>query len=157
MLWLYWQNDKYWGPDIQKDWHKAWIEGGGKAEFRSFPPVGDDGHNGIYIDMNNWLPVVDDFLARLGFGKAAIVTRPAASGFGEVGDLSKVPISTQSGSNGYAKFLGSKSPRAFAVGERGAWGYATGDYAVGKAVANCQRSGQACRLYAVDDEVVWSR
>ena len=30
-----------------------------------------------------------------------------------------------------------------------------GDYAAGKALGNCQRSGQACRLYAVDDAVVW--
>ena len=29
MLWLYWENDKYWGPDNPKTWHKAWVDGGG--------------------------------------------------------------------------------------------------------------------------------
>ncbi|MEY4884317.1 MAG: hypothetical protein RIS34_2171 [Pseudomonadota bacterium] len=155
MLWLYWQNDKYWGEDIPKDWHKAWQDGGGRAEFRSFPPVGEDGHSGLSMDMNTWLPVVDEFLGKLGFSQPAIVVKPAPSGFAEVADAGKVPINAQSKTNGYAKFLELKLPRAFAVGERGGWGYASGDYATGRAIGNCQRSGQTCKLYAVDDDVVW--
>lgn len=138
-----------------KGWHKAWVDGGGNADFKSFPPAGEDGHIGLIIDMNSWLPVVDEFLNRLGFSQTAIVSKPAASGFAELGDVSKVPISAQAKTNGYAKFLESKSPRAFAVGERGAWGWASGDYATGKAIGFCQRSGQSCKLYAVDDDVVW--
>ena len=34
-------------------------------------------------------------------------------------------------------------------------GYARDDYAHGKALGNCQRAGQTCRLYVVDDAVVW--
>jgi hypothetical protein len=155
MLWLYWQNDKYWGEEIPKGWHKAWVDGGGKADFRSFPPAGEDGHSGLTIDMNSWLPVVDEFLNKLGFGQTAIVSKPEVSGFAELGDIGKVPITAQAKTNGYAKFLESKSPRAFAVGERGGWGFASGDYATGKALGYCQRTGQSCKLYAVDDDVVW--
>ncbi len=155
MLWLYWQNDKYWGEEIPRGWHKAWVDRGGKAEFVSFPPAGEDGHGGLTIDMNRWLPVVDEFLYKLGFNRTAIVSKPAASGFAAVADVSKVPIDAQAKTNGYAKFLESRSPRAFAIGERGAWGYATGDYATGKALGVCQRGGQSCKLYAVDDDVVW--
>ncbi|HZM47485.1 MAG TPA: hypothetical protein VFC14_21900 [Burkholderiales bacterium] len=154
MLWLYWKNDKYWGEDIPREWHKAWVNGGGRAEFKSFPPAGDDGHQGLLIDMNSWLPAVDEFLNQLGFMQAAIVPRPAASGFAELGDISKVPVG-ESGKTNYPKFLAMKSPRAFAVGERGGWGHATGDYAMGRAIGFCQRSGQSCKLYAVDDDVVW--
>jgi dienelactone hydrolase len=155
MLWLYWKNDKYWGEEIPREWHKAWVNGGGRAEFKSFPPAGDDGHRGLLIDMNSWLPAVDEFLSQLGFAQAAIVPRPAASGFAELGDIGKVPVNETGKTNGYPKFLASKSPRAFAVGERGGWGYATGDYPTGRAIGFCQRSGQSCRLYAVDDDVVW--
>ena len=155
MLWLYWKNDKYWGEEIPREWHKAWVNGGGRAEFKSFPPVGDDGHRGLTVDMNTWLPAVDEFLNQLGFSQAAIVSRPAASGFAELGDIGKVPVNEGGKTNGYPKFLASKSPRAFAVGERGGWGHATGDYATGKAIGFCQRSGQSCKLYAVDDDVVW--
>jgi hypothetical protein len=157
MLWLYWQNDKYWGAEIPKDWHKAWVDGGGKADFKSFPPAGEDGHSGMTIDMNAWLPVVDEFLNNLGFTQPGIVTKLSASGYAELADAGKVPISDQAKTNGYAKFLESRSPRAFAVGERGGWGYATGDYVTGKAIGNCQRSGQTCKLYAVDDDVVWRK
>ncbi len=155
MQWLYWQNDKYWGEEIPRTWHKAWIDGGGRADFVSFPPVGDDGHTGLTQDMQHWLPVVDAFLVKLGFDRPAIVGRPPASGYADVADTGKVPISAQNKAKGYARFLQAKLPRAFAIGARGAWGYASGDYAVGKALGYCQRSGQTCRLYAVDDEVVW--
>ena len=138
-----------------KAWHKAWVDGGGQARLAAFPASGEDGHNGLNADMNSWLPVVDEFLGQLGFTRPAIVARPAPSQFAEVADAAKVPVSAQSRTTGYAKFLEGKAPRAFAVGERGGWGYAFGDYATGKAIGNCQRSGQICKLYAVDDDVVW--
>jgi dienelactone hydrolase len=154
MLWLYWQNDKYWGENNPKAWHKAWVTGGGSADFESFPPAGLDGHSGLNIDMSSWLPVVDVFLTKLGFSQTAIVSRPPATTFSTITSLDDVPVNTF-GKAGYAKFLESKLPRAFAVGERNGWGFATGDYPLGKALGNCQRSGQKCRLYAVDNDVVW--
>ncbi len=70
-------------------------------------------------------------------------------------DVSAVPISASARSAGYDKFLAARSPRAFAVGDKGGWGYAIGDYVTGRALGFCQRSGQTCQLYAVDDDVVW--
>jgi hypothetical protein len=72
-----------------------------------------------------------------------------------VTDVSAVPISASARVAGYEKFLAAPSPRAFAVGQKGAWGYATGDYVTGRALGFCQRSGQPCQLYAVDNDVVW--
>lgn len=156
MLWLYWQNDKYWGEDIPKKWHKAWVDGGAQAAMTTFPPSGDDGHGGINTDMDHWLPVVDAFLGQLGFGKPAIVTKPPATDFADIAEAIKVPISAKSQASAYAKFLETKPPRAFAVGNKGGWGYSHGDYAMGRALGFCQRSGQTCKLYAVDDQIVWT-
>jgi hypothetical protein len=156
MLWLYWQNDRYWGEDNPKKWHKAWVDGGAQATFLSLAPSGEEGHFGINADMDHWLPPVDAFLAQLGFNAPAIVTPPAATDFAAIADASKVPVSANNRSIAYAKFLSLKLPRAFAVGDKGGWGYSTGDYAVGRALGFCQRSGQACKLYAVDDKVVWT-
>jgi dienelactone hydrolase len=156
MLWLYWQNDKYWGEEIPKNWHKAWVDGGAQAVLTSLPPSGDDGHGGINTDMDHWLPVVDAFLGQLGFNKPAIVGKPLPSGFADIADASKVPISAKNQASAYAKYLDAKFPRAFAVGNKGGWGYATGDYVTGRALGFCQRSGQVCQLYAVDDQVVWA-
>jgi dienelactone hydrolase len=155
MLWLYWENDKYWGAELPKTWHSAWIKGGGNARFIQFSGVGDDGHGGLNQDMDHWLPEVDTFLNALGFQKIAIISKPQASAFADIDDIRKVPAS-ESAKAAYAKFLSSKSPRAFAVSTRGGWGSATGDYAHGRAIGNCQRYGQICKLYAVDDAVVWT-
>ena len=66
MLWLYWENDRYWGPDIPKRWFDAWTEGGGHGEFHSFPAHGNDGHAGMNEDMEAWKPVVEGFLRAQG-------------------------------------------------------------------------------------------
>ena len=155
MLWLYWQNDKYWGEDVPRSWHKAWLDGGGQARFVSVPAAGEDGHHGLNVDMNHWLPEVDQFLASLGFTQTAMVATPPTSGYADIADDSKAPVGGKSRRAAYAKFLDAKSPRAFAVGDQGGWGYATGDYVTGRALGYCQRSGQACQLYAIDDHVVW--
>ena len=154
MLWLYWDNDKYWGADIPKNWHKAWVDGGGIAQFNGFTAVGEDGHSGLNIDMDRWLPVVDAFLGQLGFDRPAIVKSPPPSAFAAIDATSSVPVGA-SGKAAYAKFLEMALPRAFAVSSRGGFGVARGDYAAGRALGGCQRYGNPCTLYAVDSDVVW--
>jgi len=154
MVWLYWENDKFWGPNNPKLWHQAWQEGGGQAQFAGLDAVGEDGHGGINLDMDHWLPVVDQFLQILGFDAPAIVHTPPPSGFAAIADLGAVPIGP-AGKAAYPKFLEMPLPRAFAVSNKGGFGYARGDYAVGRALGFCQRSGNPCKLYAVGEDVVW--
>ena len=155
MLWVYWENDKYWGPDIPKDWYQAWIQGGGQAQFTGLGPSGENGHSGLNEDMDHWLPVVDRFLQNLGFDRPAIVVTPPPSGFAGIANQNRVPAGA-AGKAAYAKFLDMAAPRAFAVSTRGGYGMARGDYAVGRALGNCQRFGNPCKLYAVDADVVWT-
>jgi dienelactone hydrolase len=156
MLWLYWQNDLYWGAGTPRRWHEAWAGGGGLAEFQSLPPVGQDGHSGVNNDMDHWVPLVDEYLARLGFGKPGVMARPSPSAFAKVDEVDKLPANQAARDGIYRKFLESKAPRAFAVGPNGATGWASGDWAMGKALGFCARRGEACKLYAVDDDVVWA-
>lgn len=153
MLWLYWANDKYWGEETPRRWHKAFTEGGAQAEFHSLPAVGADGHGGIGSDMNTWVPIVEAYLARAGFDKPGTITRPPATAFARIDEIDKVPATARDAN--YRRFLEAKTPRAFAIGPSGQSGWATGDWAMGRALGSCQRRGEACRLYAVDDEVVW--
>jgi dienelactone hydrolase len=155
MLWMYWENDKYWGPSNPKTWHRAWVDSGGQAQFVGFGPSGKDGHNGLHEDMDHWLPVVDRFLQDLGFDQPAVATAPPPSGFADLADQRRVPAGA-AGKAAYAKFLDMAAPRAFAVSTRGGYGMARGDYAVGRALGNCQRFGNPCKLYAVDADVVWT-
>lgn len=61
-----------------------------------------------------------------------------------------------------AKFFGNEGHRAFAISEDGkSWGRSANDdhreEAVSRALAECQRAETgACRIYAVDDEILWS-
>ncbi len=156
MLWLYWQNDQYWGADNPKRWHEAWVAAGGNAEFHSLPAVGSDGHAGSMIDMDHWVPLAEAFLARLGFDTPGLVTRPAATNFARVDETDKLPTPASALRDSlYRRFLAAKPPRAFAIGPQGASGWSRGDWALGRALGFCQRRGEPCALYAVDDDVVW--
>jgi dienelactone hydrolase len=157
MLWLYWENDKYWGADVPKRWYQAFTEGGGKAEMHSLPAVGTDGHAGLGIDMDNWVPLVDAYLARIGFTTSGMMLRPPASNHARLDDVARLPASQNVREGSYRRFLEARLPRAFAIGPKGASGWATGDWAIGRALGLCQRrNGARCKLYAVDDDVVWN-
>jgi len=156
MLWLYWQNDLYWGASTPRRWQEAWAAGGGLAEFQSLPPAGQDGHAGVNSDMDHWVPLVDDYLARLGFTKPGTVTRPPPSAFAKVDEADKLPANQATRDGAFRKFMESKTPRAFALGPNNASGWASGDWAMGRALGFCARRGEPCKLYAVDDDVVWA-
>ena len=158
MLWLYWRNDRYWGERYPRQWHAAWTEAGARAEFHQLPPSGDDGHNGLGADMDTWVPLFEKFARSLGLDVGHWPARPPADAMVRVDDVSRVPLGAGARAAGYEKFLQSKQPRAFAISPSGAWAWATGDWAIGRALGNCQsRRGEICRLYAIDDSVVWSR
>jgi dienelactone hydrolase len=67
MLWLYSENDLYWGTRLPKEWHAAFVAGGAPAEFVPFPPVGTNGHRLMTDGGTLWHPIVDAFLVKLGF------------------------------------------------------------------------------------------
>lgn len=157
MLWLYWDNDQYWGADVPKRWHQAFTAGGGQAAMHMLPAVGNDGHGGIHVDMDRWVPIVERFLAAVGFTKSGVIARPPAANHGaRLDDVAKVPTAQNYRNGAYRRFLDARLPRAFAIGPNGAVGWATGDWAMGRALGFCQRrAGERCKLYAVDDDVVW--
>jgi hypothetical protein len=85
-----------------------------------------------------------------------VIVRPPPSGHARIDDLSGPPTSQPNREGAYRRFLDAKLPRAFAIGPNGAAGWASGDWALGRALGSCQRrGGERCRLYAVDDDVVW--
>jgi dienelactone hydrolase len=74
MLWIYTENDMYFGPKLPRQWHEAFVAAGGKAEFVQFPPHGDDGHALFTRFPEVWQPKVGEFLDAVGF---PVVSRKA--------------------------------------------------------------------------------
>jgi dienelactone hydrolase len=66
-LWIYAENDMYFGPDYPRQWHAAFAKAGGNAEFVQFPPFGDDGHALFTRAPATWQPRVLEFLRTKGF------------------------------------------------------------------------------------------
>ena len=87
------------------------------------------------------------------------------SGFANIRDVDAIPMISDAGRDMYRKFLDIKGPRAFAISTEGAWATALGGSPVDeslsrepseRAVARCNSIWKSqCRLYAVNDVVVW--
>jgi dienelactone hydrolase len=67
MLWIYTENDTYFGPDLSRRMHEAFVGAGGNAEYHLLGPFGNEGHGlidapeGVAI----WSPLVSRFLDRI--------------------------------------------------------------------------------------------
>ncbi|MDB5801924.1 MAG: peptidase Ste24p [Rhodocyclales bacterium] len=81
-------------------------------------------------------------------------SRPSASGFADIRDVAAVPLS-QDQLMTYRAFLEKPAPRAFVITQEGFGRYWLGPAAMENALSYCERLGEPCWLYAVDDDVVW--
>jgi dienelactone hydrolase len=65
-LWLYSSNDRYFGPELARRMHQAFVRSGGAAEFVEARAVGLDGHGYFARDIDDWSRRVEKFLRRIG-------------------------------------------------------------------------------------------
>jgi dienelactone hydrolase len=156
-LWLYAENDHFWGSDWPRRWYAAYAGAGGRGDMSMLPPVGDEGHHLMTRGFALWRPVADRFLDKVGFASPHSKDAPPSTGFARVDDAGRLPhVKDDVKTDGYRKFLNADIPRAFAISSSGAWAWRTGGDAPQQAVEGCQKFSKApCQLYAVDDAVVW--
>lgn len=157
MLWLYSENDRYWGAKWPRQWHAAYVKAGGRAEMTTFPPVGNDGHTLLGGGFRLWRPVVDRFVEKLGFPPPRSKDAPKPTEFARIDQAEKLPfVKDAVKTDGYQKFLDTDIPRAFVVSTTGGWASRSGDNAAGRALEWCKANSKgSCHLYAVDDAVVF--
>lgn len=163
-LWVYAENDRYFAPSHARRWARAYADGGGAVDLRLLPAHGEDGHKLFTAGNDAWQPLLDEFLAPLGFERPGRVAPPAA-GAPLAGAASAPAGAGPELIAGFQKFLAANPPRAFALDDAGHWGYAFGDDALSRALAFCQRNvriatdgtpASSCHLYAVDETVLRS-
>lgn len=163
-LWFYGDNDSHFPPSLWKEMHARYSGAGGKAQMVAFGKFRDDAHTlfASQAGLPVWVPQLEKFLQSLNLPSRPTVAvheapRPARSDFARLDDVAAVPYLKEAGRQGYAQFLKKPGPRAFAIASSGSWGWAAeGDDPVATALAGCQQhTGETCRLYVVDDDVVW--
>lgn len=156
MLWVYAQNDHFFGPPLARRLLDAFQGAGGRAGFVAAPAYGTDGHSLFSAGgRSTWTPIVDAFLQRQGLlppeGGSAV-----ASALRPPGKLSP------KGRTDFQAYLSGAFHKAFAVTPEGGYAWRTGRNtsreASEAAISQCrQTSGGDCTLYAVDDEYAPSR
>jgi dienelactone hydrolase len=170
-LWLYGDNDSFFGPAVFRPMHERYVQAGGQAILAAYGNFGADAHAlfGSAAGGRIWHPLLSDFLRGLGlpsepqpgferYAPPAATPSPPPSGYAALTDLSRLPHVGNTGRAGYEKFLATTMPRAYAIAPSSAWGWASGgDDPLKRALESCNKRGQgACRLYAVDEAVVWT-
>ena len=85
-------------------------------------------------------------------------TGVSAPAFARLDDVGMLPYVDEEGREGYRRFLAGGLPRAFAISDNGHWIRVNAARGAARlAMSRCQTYGGRCRLYAVDDEVVWDQ
>jgi dienelactone hydrolase len=163
-IWFYGENDHHFNPELAARLHDAYVRAGGDARLVAYGPFKKDAHgmsssrDGIRI----WWPETEQFLKQLGMPTEPVLAlsnevKLPASSYAAIDNVDALPYLKGSARDQYRAFLDKSFPRAFAVSASGAWSWAEdGDDPVGQALADCQKnSALPCKLYAVDDNVVW--
>lgn len=74
-LWLYSENDRYFGTEKPRAWFEAFTARGGAGRFVQLPPSGTNGHSSFTANPNAWHKPFQDFIASLGLRWAAPPSR----------------------------------------------------------------------------------
>lgn len=81
---------------------------------------------------------------------------PPSTKFAALDDVDALPRVTPTGRSLYREWLTKPFPRAVALSDKGAIARGYGTDAMDRAIRVCQKFNNPCRLYAVDDQIVWT-
>lgn len=165
-LWFYASNDTYMA-EFSRPLFDQYVAAGGKARLVNFGPFQNDGSFMFVSDAGAplWEPEVTKFLQDLGLPAdrlpqyarhGMVASLPERTSFADINDVDKVPHIGFFNRRAYSRFLQFPMPRAYALSPGGAAGWGWGPNATDRAMEECAKiqKGQ-CRLYAIDDYVVW--
>jgi dienelactone hydrolase len=151
MLWVYSENDQYFGPAIAGRFFEAFTNGGGKAEFIKAPPFDRDGHALFGGNIPGWTPYVDGFLK-----KQDLVLRDKPLALPPRANIDPPKQLNEAARKSFERFLDSPPHRAFAVSPKGHYGWRAGRRTVEdarkSAIERCAEHDEGCVIFVVDDK-----
>jgi dienelactone hydrolase len=122
MLWVYSENDHFFGPQIAAQFYQVFTQAGGKAFFIRAAPFRSDGH-GLFslAGIPIWTPMVDEFLASQKLKlRDALLSLPAPA------DVSPPSQLSSGARDEFRAFLTLPPHKAFAVSTSGHYAYVFG-------------------------------
>lgn len=164
-IWFYGENDHHFNHELANKMYEAYTKAGGHAKLVAYGPFKSDAHGmvGSHDGVKVWWPETEKFLKEIGMPTEQVVAlsddnKIPKTDYAALDDVNAIPYLKDKGREQYKVFLGKSLPRAFAISASGAWSWAEdGDDPVEQVLATCQKSSsQPCKLYAVDDNVVWT-
>ena len=122
MLWVYSENDHFFGPQIANSFFEAFRDAGGKATFIRAAPYRRDGH-GLFSmgGISIWTSMVDDFLE-----SQKLKLRTTLLSLPEPPDVAPPAQLKAGGQKEFLAFLTLPPYKAFAVSAEGHIGYVFG-------------------------------
>jgi dienelactone hydrolase len=167
-LWIYGDNDSFFPKVLYQSMYKAYVAGNPRATLFAYGNFGFDSHR-FFINSDSrktWTAPVDNFLMSVdlpykavnsGYENPPRMPHPQKTDFANISDSEKVPYLSESGRRAYRSFLSTNDNKAFAINELGdyGWEYGTDDPLTGAIQVCSDRHKKTCKLYAVNDDVVW--
>ena len=156
VLWLYSTADRYFWPDLVHRNFEAYSANGAPVRLEMVGPLwyAEDGHE--LLDLGGrplWRPRIDAFLESVG----------APTWTDDPGDAAVRRIAAPAGlskkwQGRWLRYLGSAGHKAFALGPKSRFGWASRrdsrNAAVADALEACQAKGDTCRVVSVDGAAV---
>jgi dienelactone hydrolase len=155
MLWVYAENDHFFGPQISEQFYRAFTKSGGRVSFIRAAAFRKEGH-GLFSHAGApiWTPLVDDFLSaqhlKLRDSLLALPVPP---------DVSPPSQLSSSGQEAFRYFLTLPGEKAFALSSSGHYGYVFGRRTAKEAIKNAMErcdddlpKGEHCEVVHSDDD-----
>jgi dienelactone hydrolase len=152
-LWIYTENDLYFGPELARRMFAAYSGQGGVGELRLLPAFAEDGH-ALFArrgGVAQWRPLLDAFLRKNALPTwDAPPTEPAVAQLPAPEDLATQHL------DHWERYLESSDNKAFAISSTGRFAWRSGHYTVESARdAALDACGlQSCRIYSQNDALV---
>lgn len=164
-IWFYGDNDSLFSKPLFEAMYQAYVNEGGQAERVAYGRFGADSHR-LFDDPDAariFGPRLEAFLGQHGLPvrithpQYVPLPLPPATQYAAIDDVEAVPFLDAQNRNAYRTFLKAPMPRAFFIVEhKGSIATDKGYDPLARGYKICREMDLECRLYAVNDTVVWS-